>query len=213
MRLSPSHERTRRQVEQPGEAAKTEARFKPRRHGDSAGSAVKAVQPVRFGSHERISSPHRAANKKWRKRPSPAGAASSRPQSSTAINCAIRPLHCPASGSISPPPHQRHLLDRGSGAAESRLKNVQIRRRASQSNWFLKSVSALSPRAFPRRTRFVLSSGTPAVRAPRRLTLHPKHAGLPWELALAEAQQVLLLNDLRSRIRVQTTQIAKPAAT
>jgi glutamate synthase domain-containing protein 2/glutamate synthase domain-containing protein 1/glutamate synthase domain-containing protein 3 len=31
-----------------------------------------------------------------------------------------------------------------------------------------------------------------------------KHAGIPWELGLAEAQQVLLLNDLRSRIRVQT---------
>jgi len=31
-----------------------------------------------------------------------------------------------------------------------------------------------------------------------------KHAGLPWELGLAETQQVLLLNDLRSRIKVQT---------
>jgi glutamate synthase domain-containing protein 3 len=31
-----------------------------------------------------------------------------------------------------------------------------------------------------------------------------KHAGIPWELGLAETQQVLLLNDLRGRIRVQT---------
>ena len=31
-----------------------------------------------------------------------------------------------------------------------------------------------------------------------------KHAGIPWELGLAETQQVLVLNDLRSRIRVQT---------
>jgi len=31
-----------------------------------------------------------------------------------------------------------------------------------------------------------------------------KHAGLPWELGLAETQQVLVLNDLRSRIVVQT---------
>ena len=31
-----------------------------------------------------------------------------------------------------------------------------------------------------------------------------KHAGIPWEMGLAETQQVLLLNDLRSRIRVQT---------
>ena len=31
-----------------------------------------------------------------------------------------------------------------------------------------------------------------------------KHAGIPWELGLAETQQVLVLNDLRSRIVVQT---------
>jgi glutamate synthase (NADPH) large chain len=31
-----------------------------------------------------------------------------------------------------------------------------------------------------------------------------KHAGIPWELGLAETQQVLLLNDLRSRVRLQT---------
>src|SRR5204863_7175118 len=31
-----------------------------------------------------------------------------------------------------------------------------------------------------------------------------KHAGIPWELGLAETQQVLVMNDLRSRIRVET---------
>jgi glutamate synthase (ferredoxin) len=31
-----------------------------------------------------------------------------------------------------------------------------------------------------------------------------KHAGIPWELGLAETHQVLLLNDLRSRIAVET---------
>ena len=31
-----------------------------------------------------------------------------------------------------------------------------------------------------------------------------KHAGIPWELGLAETQQVLVMNDLRSRVRVQT---------
>ena len=31
-----------------------------------------------------------------------------------------------------------------------------------------------------------------------------KHTGLPWELGLAETQQVLLINKLRSRVRIQT---------
>ena len=31
-----------------------------------------------------------------------------------------------------------------------------------------------------------------------------KHAGLPWELGVAETHQTLVLNDLRSRVVVQT---------
>lgn len=31
-----------------------------------------------------------------------------------------------------------------------------------------------------------------------------KGAGLPWELGVAEAHQTLVLNDLRSRVRLQT---------
>src|SRR5205823_12100698 len=31
-----------------------------------------------------------------------------------------------------------------------------------------------------------------------------KHAGIPWEMGLAETQQTLVKNDLRGRIRVQT---------
>ncbi|HAJ57236.1 MAG TPA: glutamate synthase large subunit [Candidatus Omnitrophica bacterium] len=31
-----------------------------------------------------------------------------------------------------------------------------------------------------------------------------KHAGLPWELGLSEAHQVLVMNDLRGRVRLQT---------
>ncbi|KAE8957464.1 hypothetical protein PR002_g31163, partial [Phytophthora rubi] len=31
-----------------------------------------------------------------------------------------------------------------------------------------------------------------------------KNGGLPWELGLAETQQTLVLNDLRSRVKLQT---------
>jgi len=30
-----------------------------------------------------------------------------------------------------------------------------------------------------------------------------KHAGLPWELGIAETNQVLLINDLRSRVAIE----------
>src|SRR5690606_20946568 len=31
-----------------------------------------------------------------------------------------------------------------------------------------------------------------------------KHAGIPWEIGLAETQQTLVLNDLRGRVRLET---------
>lgn len=31
-----------------------------------------------------------------------------------------------------------------------------------------------------------------------------RHAGLPWEIGLAEVQQVLLLNQLRDRVKLET---------
>ena len=46
------------------------------------------------------------------------------------------------------------------------------------------------------------SSPVAAARAPAMSSI--KHAGVPWELGLAETQQTLILNDLRGRIRVQT---------
>ena len=40
-----------------------------------------------------------------------------------------------------------------------------------------------------------------------------KHAGLPWELGVAETHQTLVLNDLRSRIVVETDGQLKPVVT
>ena len=44
---------------------------------------------------------------------------------------------------------------------------------------------------------------TAAERVPPRST-SIKHAGIPWELGIAETHQTLVLNDLRSRVRLQT---------
>src|SRR3989442_8941986 len=49
----------------------------------------------------------------------------------------------------------------------------------------------------------VLISGDSGGRGASPLT-SIKHAGIPWELGLAETHQVLVMNNLRSRITVQT---------
>src|SRR5579862_3161376 len=75
--------------------------------------------------------------------------------------------------------------------------------RASASNWSPKSASAPSPRASPKRMRMWCSSaGTMGTGASPQTSI--AHAGLPWELGLAETHQTLVLNNLRSRITVET---------
>ena len=96
----------------------------------------------------------------------------------------------------------RHLLDRGPGAADPRPEERKPRARASASSWWPRSAWARWPRAWPRRKAdVVLISGDDGGTGASPLT-SIKHAGMPWELGLAETQQVLVMNDLRSRIRV-----------
>ena len=40
-----------------------------------------------------------------------------------------------------------------------------------------------------------------------------KHAGVPWELGIAETHQTLVLNNLRTRVVLQTDGSSRPAAT
>jgi glutamate synthase (NADPH/NADH) large chain len=54
------------------------------------------------------------------------------------------------------------------------------------------------------RADHVTISASRAARAPRPLT-SLTHAGSPWEIGLAETQQTLLLNGLRTRIAVRPT--------
>jgi glutamate synthase (NADPH/NADH) large chain len=49
----------------------------------------------------------------------------------------------------------------------------------------------------------ILISGTDGGTGASPLT-SIKHAGLPWELGIAETHQVLVMNDLRSRVRLET---------
>ena len=39
-----------------------------------------------------------------------------------------------------------------------------------------------------------------------------KNAGLPWELGIAETHQTLILNGLRSRVRIESDSSCSPAA-
>ena len=90
--------------------------------------------------------------------------------------------------------------------------------RAVDRHWELRSslrrpASARSPRASRRPARTMSSS--PATRvAPGASPLSSiKSVGAPWELALAEAHQVLFRQGLRNRVRCAPTAACRPGAT
>ena len=100
----------------------------------------------------------------------------------------------------------RHLLDRGPRAAHLRPEAREPAAPRSASSWSPRPASARSPPAWPRPGPTTSSSpATTAAPAPRPLS-SLKHAGLPWELGLAETQQVLVANGLREpRARCRST--------
>src|SRR5438094_722249 len=62
-------------------------------------------------------------------------------------------------------------------------------------------------RLFGAAVRSNKSQAHDSVSQPNTLSTPPtsiKHAGIPWELGLAETQQVLVINGLRGRVTVQT---------
>ena len=109
----------------------------------------------------------------------------------------------PGVGLISPPPHHDIYSIEDLAQLIYDLKNVNPTARIAVKLVAEVGVGTVAAGVAKAHADVVLISGdTGGTGASPMSSI--RHAGLPWELGLAEAQQVLLLNDLRSRIRVQT---------
>jgi glutamate synthase domain-containing protein 2/glutamate synthase domain-containing protein 1/glutamate synthase domain-containing protein 3 len=104
---------------------------------------------------------------------------------------------------ISPPPHHDIYSIEDLSQLIYDLKNVNPKARISVKLVAEVGVGTVAAGVAKAHADLVLISGHDGGTGASPLT-SIKHAGIPWELGLAEAQQVLVLNDLRSRIRVQT---------
>ena len=104
---------------------------------------------------------------------------------------------------ISPPPHHDIYSIEDLSQLIYALKNVNPKARISVKLVAEVGVGTVAAGVAKAHADLVLISGHDGGTGASPLT-SIKHAGIPWELGLAEAQQVLVLNDLRSRIRVQT---------
>ena len=104
---------------------------------------------------------------------------------------------------ISPPPHHDIYSIEDLAQLIYDLKNINPKARISVKLVAEVGVGTVAAGVSKAHADVVLISGYDGGTGASPLT-SLRHAGIPWELGLAETQQVLVMNDLRSRIVVQT---------
>jgi len=109
----------------------------------------------------------------------------------------------PGVGLISPPPHHDIYSIEDLAQLIYDLKNANSQARVSVKLVAEVGVGTVAAGVAKAHADVVLISGHDGGTGASPLT-SIKHAGIPWELGLAETQQVLVMNDLRGRIVVQT---------
>ncbi len=108
----------------------------------------------------------------------------------------------PYVGLISPPPHHDIYSIEDLAQLIFDLKNANREARINVKLVSKVGVGTIAAGVAKAKADVVLISGYDGGTGASPLT-SLKHAGLPWELGIAEVQQTLLLNDLRSRIVVE----------
>jgi glutamate synthase (NADPH) large chain len=109
----------------------------------------------------------------------------------------------PGVGLISPPPHHDIYSIEDLAQLIHDLKNANPGARISVKLVSEVGVGTIAAGVSKAHADHILISGHDGGTGASPIT-SIKHAGLPWELGLAEAHQTLVLNDLRSRVIVQT---------
>ncbi|HTW82113.1 MAG TPA: glutamate synthase large subunit [Terracidiphilus sp.] len=185
-----------------GEGGEDEARFKPDANGDLRRSAVKQVASGRFGVTTNYLVNATELQIKMAQGAKP-GEGGQLPGHKVDGEIARIRHSIPGVGLISPPPHHDIYSIEDLAQLIYDLKNVNPQARIAVKLVSEVGVGTVAAGVSKAHADVVLISGDTGGTGASPLS-SIKHAGLPWELGLAETQQVLLLNDLRSRIRVQT---------
>ncbi|MBV9294751.1 MAG: glutamate synthase large subunit, partial [Acidobacteriaceae bacterium] len=184
-----------------GEGGEDEARFIPLPNGDSKRSAIKQVASARFGVTTNYLVHADDLQIKIAQGAKP-GEGGQLPGHKVDGEIARVRHAIPGVGLISPPPHHDIYSIEDLAQLIYDLKNVNPSARISVKLVAEVGVGTVAAGVAKAHADAVLISGYDGGTGASPLT-SIKHAGIPWELGLAETQQVLVMNDLRSRIRVQ----------
>jgi len=185
-----------------GEGGEDEARFQRDANGDLRRSAVKQVASGRFGVTTNYLVNADELQIKMAQGAKPGEGGQLPGHKVDEIIAKVR-HSIPGVGLISPPPHHDIYSIEDLAQLIYDLKNVNPQARIAVKLVAEVGVGTVAAGVSKAHADVVLISGDTGGTGASPLS-SIKHSGVPWELGLAETQQVLLLNDLRSRIRVQT---------
>jgi len=185
-----------------GEGGEDEERFNPDTNGDLRRSAVKQVASARFGVTANYLVNADELQIKMAQGAKPGEGGQLPGHKVDEVIARIR-HSIPGVGLISPPPHHDIYSIEDLAQLIYDLKNVNPHARIAVKLVAEVGVGTVAAGVAKAHADVVLISGDSGGTGASPLS-SIKHAGIPWELGLAETQQGLLLNDLRSRIRVQT---------
>ena len=185
-----------------GEGGEDPARFVPLANGDSYRSAIKQVASGRFGVTTNYLVNADEIQIKIAQGAKP-GEGGQLPGHKVSVFIAKTRYTTPGVTLISPPPHHDIYSIEDLAELIFDLKNVNPKARISVKLVSEAGVGTVAAGVAKGHADMILISGGDGGTGASPWS-SIKHAGLPWELGLSEAHQTLVLNDLRSRVRLQT---------
>ena len=185
-----------------GEGGEDPARFEPLPNGDSKRSAIKQVASGRFGVTIWYLSNADELQIKVSQGAKP-GEGGELPGKKVDENIARIRHSTPGVGLISPPPHHDIYSIEDLAQLIHDLKNANREARVSVKLVSEVGVGTVASGVTKAKADHIVIAGETGGTGASPLT-SIKHAGLPWELGVAETHQTLVLNDLRSRVVIQT---------
>jgi len=184
-----------------GEGGEDPARYTPLDGGDSKNSAIKQVASGRFGVTSEYLVNAKELQIKMAQGAKP-GEGGQLPGQKVYPWIAKVRHSTPGVGLISPPPHHDIYSIEDLAELIHDLKNANHHARISVKLVSEVGVGTIAAGVAKAHADVVLISGYDGGTGASPMT-GIKHAGLPWELGLAETHQTLVLNNLRSRIIVE----------
>jgi len=185
-----------------GEGGEDEFRFEPLPNGDSMRSAIKQVASARFGVTSYYLTQADELQIKMAQGAKP-GEGGQLPGHKVDEWIGKVRHSTPGVGLISPPPHHDIYSIEDLAQLIFDLKNANRKARISVKLVSKAGVGTIAAGVAKAKSDVILISGHDGGTGASPMS-SIRHAGLPWELGLAESQQTLVKNKLRSRVVLQT---------